>query len=266
MTASFSVSDPRDRIYALLSIAKDTTPVTTDKENRSLSIPTVKYSKPLQRTIRKPYVVDYSQDNLTVYMEFVNFTVHNNSSTSALDTICRAWAPASSKRTQDVMSSYPITRAAASQELPSWVPSFEVPALEGFPQLSILKMNRRNSHSLVGPPMSNRTIYSAAGTQKVDRHALRFKQRNGIYSMYVKGFRLDMIVSKGVTSQGGYIPWQWLQDAGWNSTLKHPPEQFWKTLVADRDPDGRKPPGYYSRACKVIVDYGGTESGSINTT
>jgi hypothetical protein len=107
--------------------------------------------------------------------------------------------------------------------------------------------------------------YSAAGTKTVDRFALRFKKRGASYSMYVKGFEVDQIVKKEVASQVGNIPIHWLQAVSWQNTEEYPPQDFWKTLVADRGPYGRNPPAFYSRACRESVNKGGKESGVINT-
>jgi hypothetical protein len=45
-----------------------------------------------------------------------------------------------------------------------------------------------------------------------------------------------------------------------------PPEEFWRTIVADRGRDGKNPPVYYARACKESFEKGGYVSGAINTT
>jgi hypothetical protein len=44
---------------------------------------------------------------------------------------------------------------------------------------------------------------------------------------------------------------------GWPQAKGHPPEQFWRTLVANRGKDGKNPPVYYSRACEDSFKKGG---------
>ena len=68
-------------------------------------------------------------------------------------------------------------------------------------------------------------------------------------------------------SQGGYIPKSWLDLGGWEHPYQDdPPDEFWRTLVADRGRENRNPPYYYARACKESVHKGGIASGRVNTT
>lgn len=126
-------------------------------------------------------------------------------------------------------------------------------------------MGRQNADPLVGLPGLGQRNYSAAGKKTVDRFALIFKKRGGSYSMYVKGFQIDRIAKKEVASQVGNIPNHWLKAVGWQYTGEYPPQDFWKTLVADRGPYGRNPPAFYARACRESVNNGGKERGVINT-
>jgi hypothetical protein len=71
-----------------------------------------------------------------------------------------------------------------------------------------------------------------------------------------------------VPSQGGSIPEECLKLAGWNdptATETEVPEEFWRTLVADRAKDERNPPMYYAKACKESMTKGGIQSGAFNT-
>jgi hypothetical protein len=68
-------------------------------------------------------------------------------------------------------------------------------------------------------------------------------------------------------SQGGYIPKAWLDLGGWRHPYQDdPPDELWRTLVADRGRENRNPPYYYARACKESVHKGGIASGRVNTT
>jgi len=161
-----------------------------------------------------------------------------------------------------------------SMPLPSWVPKLSGAAYDMYSQAGVheLKMGRKNADTLVGLPPSNQSLmrnYNAAQTKVVDRKSLRFRRRSKMkrYSMYVKGFILDSIEEVQPSSQGGAIPRQWAKAAGWrNAPESDPPDDFWRTLVADRGRDGRNPPVYYSRACKESFFKGGLSSGRVDTT
>jgi hypothetical protein len=132
-----------------------------------------------------------------------------------------------------------------------------------------LKMARKNSDSLVGFPSLTQRNYNAAETKKLDPTTLKFRKRPSMdkYSMYVQGFILDEIDAIQDSSQNGSIPKEWAEVGGWTHIDKRPPpDEFWRTLVADRGRDGRNPPVYYSRACQESFLKGGHESGSVNTT
>jgi hypothetical protein len=54
------------------------------------------------------------------------------------------------------------------------------------------------------------------------------------------------------------IPSEWFFMTNWPSRRAPVPEAFWRTLVADRDPDGKNPPGWYKRALEHALSYSGT--------
>ena len=153
--------------------------------------------------------------------------------------------------------------------VPSWVTlAAQAPfSLYYHPGVHVLKTGRTNADPLVGQPQDGRRNYSAAQTNPVDLNTLRFRkrQRCGHYSLYVRGFKLDMVVEVLDASQGGNIPRSWLDMAGWTDYAKDPPDSFWRTIVGDRGRDNRNPPYYYATACKESVRRGGTASGRVNT-
>jgi len=106
---------------------------------------------------------------------------------------------------------------------------------------------------LVGIPNLGQRNYSAAGTRSVTSAKLKFKKRTRFYSMFVEGFILDEVGKIEEPSRLGNIPWKWLKPGGWYTTDKDPPQEFWRTLVADRGQNGRNPPTYYPRACKESI-------------
>ena len=71
--------------------------------------------------------------------------------------------------------------------------------------------------------------------------------------MFIDGFILDHIQSIGDISIGGCIPCSWLQVAGWDEgaqKIEEPPEEFWRTLLANRGTEGQYPQPFYSIACR----------------
>jgi hypothetical protein len=94
---------------------------------------------------------------------------------------------------------------------------------------------------------------------------LRFEKRDESYSMYVQGFILDTVDVAQVASQRGNIPAEWAVAAGWTNLDQDPPDSFWRTLVADRGPQGQNPPTYYARVCKESMATG-LASGSLDTS
>ncbi|PMD27899.1 hypothetical protein NA56DRAFT_150631 [Hyaloscypha hepaticicola] len=111
-------------------------------------------------------------------------------------------------------------------------------------------MERRNADALVGLPTIQRN-YSAAGTRHITPIRHRFARRPSYNSMFVEGFVFDRVQTKEEAARLGNIPTSWLAPAGWHDPKKEdPPEEFWRTLVADRGPNGQNPPSYYRRACR----------------
>jgi len=74
-------------------------------------------------------------------------------------------------------------------------------------------------------------------------------------SLLIKGLIVHTIAPSELKSNAtsGTIPADWREAACWHDTLppeqNPPPESFWRTLVANRNTHGRKPPLYWRRAC-----------------
>lgn len=73
----FEATQPRDTIYALLAIAKDTTPEID----------------PNGGFANKAYKVNYWLPVIDVHQEFIEFSIRKADKKRALDMLCRAWAP-----------------------------------------------------------------------------------------------------------------------------------------------------------------------------
>jgi hypothetical protein len=120
------------------------------------------------------------------------------------------------------------------------------------------KMSQSNAYPLVGNPMTGQRNYSAAGTRPVKLGKLKFKSRRRYCSIFVHGFILDEIANVGEIARDGNIPETWLGTELGNWDYKKnpnddPPSDFWRTVVADRGPDGRNAPAFYPTACKVAI-------------
>lgn len=92
------------------------------------------------------------------------------------------------------------------------------------------------------------TIPNAASSGAIPSHNPRY---NGILEL--RGFCIDIIKNvSGRVAGAGIIPNDALEMAGWyhreaeNTAV---PDKLWRTLVADRGPDGKSPPPWYSRTC-----------------
>ncbi|KAI9704631.1 MAG: hypothetical protein M1820_005379 [Bogoriella megaspora] len=82
----------------------------------------------------------------------------------------------------------------------------------------------------------------------------------------VKGISLGSIAWTSPRLVEGIVPGEGLQKLGWQpgDNLHHVPDRLWRTLVADRGPDGKRPPGVYRRACSYCLS-NASSKGDINT-
>jgi len=262
----FDASEPRDAIYALLAIAKDTTPLAVDLQPSKSTVQGQTRAALGTFTERKLYPVHYDLPYEDVCCNFIQFCLEHSEPSRALDIICRPWALA---ETGFNILNPGGPAVAPTMPLPSWIPQLSGAPFEMMPQagMDVKKMGRKNADPLVGLPILQRN-YDAGEGKSIDRQTLRFVKRTGHYSLYIKGFILDTVERVEVPSQGGSIPEEWLKLAGWHDPTAAEtdvPEEFWRTLVADRGKDERNPPMYYAKACKESITKGGIQSGAVNT-
>jgi hypothetical protein len=104
---------------------------------------------------------------------------------------------------------------------------------------------------LVGQPEMGRRTYNASGKMKP---AWKFKAEVS-KSLFVQCFIVDMLEVKKMPAQGGNIPHEWLETVNWCDAAFSVPDRFWRTLVADRGPDGKKPTSsyIYQMACQYAL-------------
>jgi hypothetical protein len=296
----FEATQPRDTIYALLAISRETTPKNLDKESDKNLTKKEKFAlalRPKGGFADKGYNVDYRLPVIDVYKEFIEFSIGKADKKRALDILCRAWAPTVMKSHDDPDFLKPARekvnkyqkgnrkKLQQSEErekaedqndeeeqkdqeipLPSWIPGLSGAAfeMEEHPTAG-LRMERQNADPLVGlPDESGRRNYTAAGDSQLDLEKLEFRKWDTLrkpnssypeYSMFVRGFVLDEVGTVEHLAARGNIPYRWLPAGGWHDTNEYPPEEFWRTLVADRAQNGNNPPTYFPRACKESMRY-----------
>jgi hypothetical protein len=270
----FEAREPRDTIYALLAIARDTTPHAIQQD---LPDALKNLSKEVQQRlgrwfqpkfVSEKYPVNYDAPPIEIYKDFIAFSISKSEAKCALNIICRPWAPplkdngygASMPGSTEAPNGVPAGPSGSQTSdlyrasLPSWIPD-----LGGAPFVMQLhpnaaagqRMDRSNADPLVGMPGDKG--YSAAGTRPISIDKLKWVNKGRYYSMFVEGFVFDSIAQREEVSRQGLISPKWLKLAKWENTNNEPPEEFWRTLVADRGPDGQNTKPFYPRACKEAM-------------
>ncbi|KAF8856592.1 HET-domain-containing protein [Acephala macrosclerotiorum] len=273
----FEATQPRDTIYALLAISKDTSPknmsdlARSKTENHAMAIAPARGKGFLMQS----YNVDYKLPVIDVYKEFIEFSIRKSRPDRALDILCRPWAPRVLKSHDDPNFLSPRSKKNREKQtskddeeipLPTWIPGLSSAAFQMVEHPTLgLRMERQNADPLVGlPDQSGHRNYSAAGGKELDLKKLDFRKWKTLqepkahyppYSMFVSGFILDTVMTVEHLAQNGNIPYQWLWAGGWTDTDQYPDESFWRTLVADRGHGGRNPPTYFPRACKESMKF-----------
>ncbi|KAI0157501.1 HET-domain-containing protein [Xylariaceae sp. FL1272] len=206
--------EPRDTIYALLAIARDTVP--NKRIVRQIS----------QGNVSKPYNVDYSLPLSDVYVQFVQWTIKNAEPTRALDIICRPWMPLPHGEWHVKKDSHwraiftevesPRAKGEGIDSLPSWIPTNR-------------KMVRKNADTLVGQSTT----------------AVRFE--SGITKHGSTGMEVDVVKIRKDASQQGNIPAMWGEMCRDRKGPGGFRDEYFRTLVAERGPTGGNAPRYYAR-------------------
>jgi hypothetical protein len=179
-------------------------------------------------------VADYNLHTSAVYQQFVRYSA---TTTKTIDIICTPWA-----------AKVPETPTP----MPSWICSVDkLP----FGRRKKDMYGRRNGDVFVGRP--NRTFYDAAHGSiavPVFGSASEFGQTVLDGTMIVSGFQLGAISELGNRAAAGTLHSEWVDMSGWQPGHTVVPDMFWRTLVADRGPDGTNTPAWYHRACLYWLD------------
>jgi len=236
--ASFQTSNAHDTIYSFLAIAKDTVPTAEDvkltKSKFLSAVQTFINSGKLQARL---FPVNYQAPYKDVCRDFVQFAIEQSTDRRrALDILCRPWAD----NTRD-------------HKLPTWVTTLSSSPYQMNNRGHGIRLYRSNGDTFVGAPPPSERTYAAAGDRNVDDRYLRFRSGENGDSLFVTGFVLDEIAAVEDKSSGGYVTGEWLQLGGWKDPQLDPPDELWRTLVADRSPGGSNPPLYYARACREAL-------------
>ncbi|KAK1448734.1 hypothetical protein CMEL01_08049 [Colletotrichum melonis] len=259
--STFKTSGPRDTIYALLDLATETCKLSM---SNNLQQP--------QRIIRRRNPApepDYSIDLLHLYTKFTKWCIGESHS---LDIICRRWALPELEQKLD--EQYPEL-----MKLPSWIKTVE--EYESHPRNGSLG-GRKTANSLVGLP--GNCCYNASNGHFPNVEFRRDKTPKLVegsppdilraQSQIISDMNLTMTIrgrSIGVVSEvhsmhGGIIPSKVLLSLGHVSSTEpqNVPDAVWRTLVADRDVDGKAVPRWYRRACMGCLS-SVTDAGDIDT-
>jgi hypothetical protein len=328
---AFEASDPRDVIYAVLSVAKDTFPDVSDLTARtSWMISSRQHSRSIfgrfasvaldycsqvmimlstpasastgTRPVYDPRITpDYDKSLMDVCADFMEYCIEQSHS---LDILCRQWAPPPRKKTwHEILQ--PGGESQTEEKMPTWIPSIKGNAFGG-PEDAL--RGRLNGDSFVGTlERQNQQHYNAAAGLKP---CVRFGRRTGGNdqmntsvqqtsskkspepvppkplqlpapdskqppqllsrkfdgNLYIKGFRLDKITKLSGRVSQGMIQMDALEMGGWppDCMKENVPDQLWRTLVADRGPNGINAPAWYRRVCReclIHVD----QHGDLNT-
>jgi hypothetical protein len=257
--STFESSDPRDTIHALRNISKEASYLSGSRQ------------------LYTPPEPDYTKTLLAVYTDFVRWVIQTSGS---IDIICRHWAlPEKDKETANYQE---------LSKLPSWIQKISG---SPFGRQEEVFNGRKHGDSFVGNP-EHRCYNASRGKDAIVRFASdpgpemhqgspqprsrtpsiasssSRSNRKPDPSMYVKGLQIDTITWTSDPIPDGVIPKECLEKAEWDGQGKdevfEAPDKLWRTLVADRGPDGRNPPSWYHRACLHCL-VNDTPNGHINT-
>ena len=97
-----------------------------------------------------------------------------------------------------------------------------------------------------------------------DRHSDFLDSPGEHRSLFVSGFILDEVAEIKDKAEDGTIPSDWFAFAEWKERYSPPPDNLWRTLVADREPDGSYVGSYYQRTLRDIMREHGALGGAFN--
>ncbi|KAF8862586.1 hypothetical protein BDZ45DRAFT_191581 [Acephala macrosclerotiorum] len=263
MLPNFDVSNSKDVIYAIRSLAKD-----FQEPDWCGNGPSIINSKK-----KAALMPNYNQTTLDLFLEFIKYVIET---TKRLDILCVPWAPS-------------LKGDEAGNYLPSWITQVSKRPFSQHEDEKDGHFRRDNADSLVGRLGADQMVYKVSGNTttkewvvyKDDRHHPR---------LVVRGRKIGDIGELGDSAEKGWVPYSWLDmavEAEKRRELKIPsaggkkngsitkstasmanlsiadvsngksnkvpkfevPDSFWRTLVGDRGPNGTNPQDFYKDAC-----------------
>ena len=207
-----------------------------------------KFRRSVKESNIDAFPIDYQSTFFELCKQFLAF-VATRPGFPNLDILCRPWAPGDGRNN------------------PSYVPSLANAAFDRLPASNSpggFQTKRQNADSLVGQTTYGTPCYNASNSRTAQKGDWRFgdtERGENEYSLFLVGFVLDTINEIEDSSQVGNVPIEWLRLVGWDPrkdkgrerVAGRPPEMLWRTLVADRGPNGTFPPMYYQSALEYAV-------------
>jgi hypothetical protein len=208
----------------------------------------------------------YQNCLLDVYTDFIEYCIDKSHS---LDILLRHWVPSEKRgRLSTTLSETNFAPQVNKYELPTWIPLIQK-SFYGTP--AQWPQGRPNGDSFVGTPIrSSVRNYSATLNLLPEKEFRRMsyapdtpkrsytKKYSGI--LFVRGLRIGIVekitqrAAQGMLFKesfelAGFDHERWQECQEWAAETPRVPEGFWRTIVADRGPDGVNPPSWYPRAC-----------------
>jgi hypothetical protein len=248
---AFDAGDPRDIIYAIASIARSNT----------------------GESAAGIFDADYDKSLLDVYVEFVKHAIQ---SSGRLDIICRHWAPARTTFIKDARrpGSWDLVDTLVVENvLPSWMKRVDESPF-GIPDEIYGGRKFGDSFSSLKPIYNASGKYDARGdgspnfsfrrrpndilVPAIGKVPILRERYDGV--MKVRGLVLGRIAQLSGRMIPGHILQEVLSMGGWEYSLLNEdhtvdvvPDKLWRTLVANRGPDGQPAPISYRRSCLYAI-------------
>jgi len=188
----------------------------------------------LSKTDSAKLGIDYRKPVLSQFVRAVIFCVEQSKS---LDILCISWAPS--------FESY----VSASTELkPTWLQL--APADGGLDTAQPLVDFNHCLRVHV-----RRSAYSASGQAQAETRLGLCRMNGPRPSLFVHGYILDQVSQTTDLALNGVVPQSWSKFADWQNITESPPEQFWRTMVVDRDENGCRVSNFYARVFRTIFSH-----------
>ncbi|KAK5741748.1 hypothetical protein LTR17_003739 [Elasticomyces elasticus] len=256
--STFTVSEPRDTIFALWNLARET--------------PRPGYYP----SADPPPQPDYSKDLVTVYAEFVMWVVRI---TGKADILCRRWA-----MPETGWAYHPLPRPSA---LPSWMLPVQKwqrgrlyeESLVGLPDRApynacynrVAEISMATQRVIVTPGQAGDSLLMESTVPRslhvsdpADRAVMNQYYEGYDSSLYAKGLHIATVGWATDPVADGVIPVRALRRLKGDSS-ELVTDKMVRVLVADRGPDKQNVPAFYRRACEYCLEKC-APSGNLNTT